>query len=504
MERPLAITLHDFLVARKFTTDPFATTNAEQEREHLASYFVRVSWFDRLVGEASQEQKARGTRQQQKSLILFAPRGYGKTSHRMEVARAIEERRNQSLIVTFTDFDLLLQDAPGPADLNAYLPLICQGTLESLDDFLQQHPRLEQTFCEQKSLFARFGALLRLFAPLRLLDRGISLDNSEVNALVQAFQETRLGARKSLQELARLVEHAGCEGIVVLIDGVDELSTTKDNAEAALNLLSPLLDAPGFLQESGFAFKFFLPDFLEPPMREQGVGRLDRIPVYHLEWSNEELRKMLAKRMEKHSLRSPTGPAHVRSFRDLCKGNQDADRMLVEKAAGSPRRLIDLARQVVEAHCRATHDPSERISPHTLEQVVCSPDAQAVSAMPSLSPSAPEQQPHSTRVPWLFFDERGDVWVGERRCNKKPLPKYLRHCMDYLWQNRHRTIAYDELQEALYGDTLEDRGDPRSSVDKIVRRLRAVMEPGSSSSPTYITVQPGQGYVLNNFREPEP
>jgi DNA-binding response OmpR family regulator len=72
--------------------------------------------------------------------------------------------------------------------------------------------------------------------------------------------------------------------------------------------------------------------------------------------------------------------------------------------------------------------------------------------------------------------------------------------MEYLWQHRDRTVTYDELLSALYGDNKDDRGDPRSSLDKIVRRLRALLEPGLSGSRTYIDVQPGVGYVLRNIR----
>jgi DNA-binding response OmpR family regulator len=73
--------------------------------------------------------------------------------------------------------------------------------------------------------------------------------------------------------------------------------------------------------------------------------------------------------------------------------------------------------------------------------------------------------------------------------------------MQYLWDHRHETVRYDDLMYALYGDDLSVRSDPRNSIDKIVRRLRAVLEPEHPGSNTYIRVQPGTGYELRNFRD---
>ena len=79
----MPISIDAYLKAQGFSAHPFATTNAEREVAVLPSFFIRVPWFDWLVGNPAQPE----------SVILFAPQGYGKTSHRLEVARRASQRR---------------------------------------------------------------------------------------------------------------------------------------------------------------------------------------------------------------------------------------------------------------------------------------------------------------------------------------------------------------------------------------------------------------------------
>ncbi|NJL55310.1 hypothetical protein HC928_09095 [bacterium] len=89
-----------FIRARGFSRDPFATTTAEQEKEFLPSCFVRAPWFNELVGDPRQPH----------TFLLFAPRGYGKTSHRVELKRILTED-HAALVLELTDFNTL-QDPP--------------------------------------------------------------------------------------------------------------------------------------------------------------------------------------------------------------------------------------------------------------------------------------------------------------------------------------------------------------------------------------------------------
>jgi hypothetical protein len=492
----MPIPLQTFLRTHQFRDNPFGTTNAEQEHEHLSSFFVRVSWFDRLVGDTRSPE----------SLLLFAPQGHGKTTHRIEVARIAGRRKlDPALVVHFTDFDELLAAQQQSPHLNPYLPLLQHKTLSALDDWLHNSAERMRLLKRNHEAQTLFYALLSMFAPRRAIQRGITREHSSVAPLINAFEATPMGMRPWLRELAQLTQAVGFSSVYVLIDGVDELAATRAVPETTLDLLRPLLDAPGILQESGFAFKFFLPESVEALLRRHDVGRLDRIPLYTLRWTDSELHDMLSRRLVSYSLLSDTNQiVAVQALRDLCASGFDVDSAFIAAAQTSPRRLLDLGRQLIEQHCRAADDAEQLIAEETVRRVLAQVEQAPVSLPPApRQPAAPDTEPAQPTpdVPLLFFDQRGDLWLGNERRNEDPLPRQVRACMDYLWRHRHETVHYDDLLQALYGDTLVERSDPRNSADKIVRRLRVLLEPGKPGSNTYIRVQPGTGYELRNFRD---
>jgi len=488
----MPIPLEKFVQAHHFKANPFGTTNAEQEQDHLSSFFVHVPWFDRLVGDT----------QRPESLLLFAPQGHGKTTHRIEVGRIAGDRRvNPALVVHFTDFDVLFEAQQQSPQSNPYLRLLQQKTLLVLDELIYTAPERGDRLQRDQAMRKRFHALLTMFAPLRAYERGFTRQHPDIAELVTAFEGMQMGMQLWLRELSGLTQAVGFSSVYVLIDGVDELAATRAVPQTALNLLRPLLDAPGVLQESGFAFKFFLPESVEALMRQHNVGRLDRIPLYTLRWTDSELHTMLSRRLVSYSLLSETNQiVAVQTLRDLCDDCFDIDSAFVEAAQTSPRRLLDLGRRLIEQHCRAVDDPEQLIAEETARRVLAEVEQVPVSVA-AVPPHVPPPAPSEPGVPLLFFDQRGDLWLGNEKLNENPLSKQLRICMQYLWDHRHETVRYEDLMHALYGDNLADRGDPRNSTDKIVRRLRAILEPDKSGSNMYIRVQPGTGYELRNFRD---
>lgn len=504
----MPISLEEFLRAHHFIHDPFATTNAEQEQTHLSSYFVRVSWFDLLVGNPALPE----------SLILFAPRGHGKTIHRLEVARRASSFRDApALVVSFTDFDLLLKDDIESIEIETYLRIIRQKTLEALDQHLSQQRNQERFFNDNEATFAQFCALLHLFAPLKALRRRTR--SSLTDQYIEAYQQTTLSLKDWLKELSEIVQQAGFTSTYFLIDGIDEWMRTSNNlTDVAPRILQPLLDAPGVLQECGFAFKFFLPDTLEPALHSHQVGRLERLPVYKLSWTEEDLLIMLSRRLTASSLINDTsGIGYVNQVSDICEVFE-ADKYLVQSTFPSPRRLIDRARQLLIYHCKHTTDPDAFISEETFRAIV--PNVPSSQSMNKAAPtsarpasviaseaikSSPIYPPVTTEQPVapLRFDDAGQIWLGNEIIIDDPrkLTRLMRICMEFLWTHRGRTVRYEELQQALYPQDFELRQDPKASCDKIVRRLRELIHHNKNNAQTYIAVQPGIGYILRNFAD---
>ncbi len=493
----MSIEIEGFLRTRGFHKNPFATTNAEQETEELPAFFQRVAWFDQLVGDP----------QHPESLILFAPQGHGKTSHRLELGRRAGEHETPALVLTLNDFSPLLRSSLEQVTIDAYIALIRQLFLHALDDQLQRSGRHLRLLQQHSTLWPFFCALLKRYTPRRALAQRMPPELADYAA---ALEQNDLGAKAWLKELADLAQAAGFASVYVLLDGIDELRETKGQSQAIFRLLSPLLDAPGLLQECGFAFKFFLPQDLEAEMRQQQIGRLDRMPTFSLSWTTDDLCAMLAQRLTAYSLLDQTNPASalVGRFRDLCAVDFDVDARLAQAARTSPRRMIDLAREIVICHCRSTNQLDAPIGRTTVLAVVAPapytshpPQHNDQNEYPEPSQQAPEPMlPNTPSIPLLFVDSRGDVWLGDLRLADE-LPSLLRKCLDILWHNRARHVSYEELQQALYGASLVRRGDPKSSCEKLVRRLRERLEPGQPSSRRYVDVQAGYGYVLRNVRE---
>jgi hypothetical protein len=477
----MPIELQHFLHARGFRTHPFRTVNAEQERAELPAYFVRVPWFDQLVGDP----------QHPESLVLFAPPGHGKTSHRLEVARRASEpnRMHRALTVVLNDVDALLAGGIEHITVNTYIEPIRRKTLEVLARHLQEAPEetLDNLRHDAETL-ARLAALLHHYALRAVLPFAPS--EQAVNHYLQVYQHSRLDPREWLKdELAPLVYGAGFASVYVLIDGLDESHLTRKDQDAMLRLLSPLLDNPGLLQGCGFAFKFFLPHNVQEPLLREEVGRFDRIPAHVISWSEDDLVKMLSQRLSAFSY-------HTR-FKELCDVDFDVDVRLAQAAGASPREMVRLAGKIFDEHCTHTHHVDDLISAETVQRVL---DAHAASPVDPIGATVAPDGP-----PPLFFDARGDICLGARRldANLAKTPKII---LKFLWENRHRAVAYEELYIAIWGvKPTEGESkwptDPRNSCHKHVQTLRSILEPGQTDSETYIEVQRGIGYVLRNFRE---
>jgi hypothetical protein len=83
----------ELLSTMGFARDPFATTNADEE-ELLENYFIEPPFFKAVYGNIRQP----------KSVIVFAPRGGGKTA----LKRRIElfSRSDNFLCVTYNAFPI--------------------------------------------------------------------------------------------------------------------------------------------------------------------------------------------------------------------------------------------------------------------------------------------------------------------------------------------------------------------------------------------------------------
>lgn len=480
----MQLSLATFLERRGFQHNPFETTRAERERDLLPGWFRPSLLFERLVGDPARPE----------TCLLFAPTGHGKTSHRMEVARRVQERvEGPAIAVELTDFDVLLQHGIEHVTLDAYVAQIHRLFLEALVAQLYGSPeRLRRLQADQAS-YATFCALLHLHARELLAGFFLPPQLDEQAALLRQQQR---GARQRLATLVAIARAVGFVSIYILVDGVDELNETRHNPALMARTLAALLDAPGVLEAPGLAFKFFLPVELREVLLSEQIGRLDIFHAIPLSWSDDDLREMLATRLRMCSQLSSTSQGSTHCFSDLCAADLDVDGLLAAAARGSPRRLLRLCRDIVELHLARTADPDEPIAVATVEAILARDEAPAPAPAPP-RPVVPPPAPAA--APPLSIDSRDDVWLGARRLEQR-LPPSLRQLLDCLWCNRHRVVPYDELIARIYGDDpdFDRRADPYESLRKLVARLRRLLEPGSAGPSSYVDHVPGKGYVLRN------
>jgi len=293
-----------------------------------------------------------------------------------------------------------------------------------------------------------------------------------IEQMVQAYATEELSQiQKDLLSLAQL---AGCHSIYVLIDRVDEDPETEYDAAATVRRLQPIISNLHIIECPGYAFKFFLPDYLRQELLISRVGRLeDRIATYSLQWDTGSLRDMLRQRLNYFSReRSRVRPGLIDSLNDLCESAEaafDADTLLITAARGSPRRMIQLARRLIEHHCRNAQEATDLIPRTVIEQLLPTP------------------------VSWLRVDEHKDIWLGSTLITTR-LTNRDRQLLDFFWTNRGRYQSHAQIKAVFY-----DKGQVDESVDRAITRLRNRLQPHVANSRDYVDYDRLRGYRLINY-----
>ena len=174
-----------------------------------------------------------------------------------------------------------------------------------------------------------------------------------------------------LGKLQGVLRSLGFEGIVVLIDRVDEPYLVNGSVELMRALVWPVLDNK-FLKHHGLGLKLLLPSELERLLdREsrdfQQRARLDKQNlVRSLAWTGQSLYDLAGARLAACAAEGP----HAQAARPVRKRRSAR---LIE-AFGSlrvPRHLFKLFYRLLTAHCNSytEEQPAWKISPATFESV---------------------------------------------------------------------------------------------------------------------------------------
>jgi len=155
-----------------------------------------------------------------------------------------------------------------------------------------------------------------------------------------------------LEGIMNICGELGLDAVYVLVDDVDEPQYYGDlrDFSPAFELIRPLAAAPKLLSIKGLVFKFFLP--MEIKSRAETAFRLDKHKAREVLWSDEDLHKVLNKRLEVYKRKdeewASRPPPHLD---DLCVPElRSLEDKVVKEARGSPRDLLRLCNELLAQH----------------------------------------------------------------------------------------------------------------------------------------------------------
>jgi hypothetical protein len=359
----------DFLTAHGFSGSPFGSTNADKEPQ-LTSYFVPPPYFPSVKGDPSDP----------KSCVVLAPRGGGKTAQKVMLEEyARDEAKTPIFCITYDNFQ-----TPDGFKLSAvtsdwHLSRIVQRMMLGICSLIEEGHGTNLTRRDKRTIAygveKYFGKLsadeandivssIKSF-PEKAKDffskhsRNISvivaalatkLGLSDVDLDFSADEDLKTESHQSIFiRLVEIIRSFGFSCVYILIDRIDEALIVGGDSEDTYKLVRPLTANLHLLESEHCAFKFFLWDQIENYLREGGDFRADRIPIFQLSWTQNELEQMLSKRLLAFSGNT------VSTLNQISEASLDFDahKLICYLGNGSPRDVIRLAASVVDEHTKA-------------------------------------------------------------------------------------------------------------------------------------------------------
>ncbi|MBL8152798.1 MAG: winged helix-turn-helix transcriptional regulator [Anaerolineae bacterium] len=498
--------LKAWLGRQGFFEHPFRHRHANEEQNDLPDYFVPTPYYDRIIHE-----------DEDASSVFFAERGCGKSAHRIMVAA--ECAANEILAVEYTQLGTIPERAG--KDRNSirtydHLELIFRAGLRAYLRDLAKDPTLPVP--RDPSWFIRLRAFFDHFArdeldmltgiprwlrraegslpsepdwievatykqPGRLLQQ-VWIDDTDfielpfvqvllrlVDTRADAMELESVAANELLRNFAELMVEAGFKRVYILVDGLDEPGPfASDLGLAVQSIIMMLVDLP-LMEVSLAPFKWFLPlEMRDRIMAHPGV-RKDRLRLRDMVWEPQYLTDLLQSRLRYFSdqKRMSLGQLSDDSLRSII----DAD--IVQRAGGNPRRLLELATNLLEAHVRLN-----------AQQDLLSIDDWREALRRTFGEAAAESPPRATIVPLWFNPEQDSFFIGERRIDLADTPFDL---LTFMYDRPNRVVSWVDFQEKSEVLMSED------SVRQNVKRIRKQIEP-DPENPVYLTNVRGKGYRL--------
>lgn len=448
--------------------NPFALKWADDERDRLQEYFVEHGAYHAVLDAGAP-----------RSGLLYARRGAGKSSTRLMFEAACAGAAPPPLLVRLSDWMPVVEAGGGAAPgARALLAELLRLYVAALAEAAPPAAALPPDEAGALRWVCRRHADYLLPAGRAALARAGWLDDGPD----EAHSLAALPVLRVLEVLARATRGLGFPACYVVIDGVDELYETAASWEAGADLLAPLLSNVRLLEVPHLAFKCFVPTEVFQTLRERGQLRCDRFACTELTWGPELLGRLLRGRLLAYS------DGQIESLAMCAEPDAgDVDGALC-RAAASPRELLALGEQIVQAAARDATDERLLLRRAHLERAVApeQPARPAPAGAPGPRPAGP---------PPLRLAPDGGLWRGDEPIEGARLSPLQRRLLEYLYANSGTICSTDQLIDVTWSD--RERPNDRDSLRRLVERLVEIIEP-DPRSPVYLERIYGGYYVLRN------
>lgn len=272
-----------------------------------------------------------------------------------------------------------------------------------------------------------------------------------------------------LPHLTEAVKALGFEGIWIFVDGLDSLfRLAPDRLE---RFLTDFLSTLEYFEDPAFAFKIIVSNELGQRFQKARGVVTRRFRSYHLKWQEEELIRMVEKRVALTVKREKV------SLGELCK--DDAWLQWLKRYAGvSPRKWLDLTRPILAAYL----EKGKSLSKTEWLDIY-------------------RQSPPLLRLEL----EAGHVFIGQGKVDVSAIGYKL---LEYLYENRHRPCTKSELYYRVHKELAkeprnkeeagwEDISSWEGMMDTALWRLRQAVEwdMREKAAPLYIVSEKGRGQI---------
>lgn len=445
--------------------DAFGSLRAEDE-PWLHECFVPPPEFDRVASS--------------RSVIVFGGPGYGKTAMYRELKTQSQhpEGKPIRLLVDWQPRPLPLEAQPNLSWVKSQVARIFDACATALVSHLVRYPgdyehAPEWTQARVTWFVRRFiqgDPALRLAPLAEAPSKDAELIHRLLTAPVRDVLYEDAPPNQVAAELVSALKALGLDGIWVMSDGLAGWADL--NADQVTKGLRAFLSTLSLFEQSGIAYKLWVPTTMEPMLSHAGGLARRRVDSVHIRWNIESLQQVVERRLAFAMGREAFG------LKDLC--NTSALRKWLEKVGGgSPRVWLDQVKPLTRCYAKQSH-PLDEATWHRLR----------------------EEYP-----PRLYLDkDRRKVIVGGQEIDLEDIPAKAYDMLRYLYQRGGQVVTKAELYFLAYRGLdsvprspddahFEGRKEYEGLVDTNIWRLRKAIEP-DPSNPVLLITKRGHGVVL--------